>query len=239
MFFKSIKVLISTSLVALIHVSTVQAITSISHNDVDPISTTLNSIHSTFVPYVRITHGCDYQAAINSAGEVSGGLKASGRSSGSCSSMTGQIYARSTSFSDGTTAIMYAYYFAKDHAFWGGFGGHRHDWENVVVWLDSANTLIGAAYSAHGDYSTTTSPNVSGNHILVDYKTSYTTHSFFESSASSSFSAENLVSYEYLSSTVQSNLAENDWGSAGFPLKDSSFYSYVEESRPFSFPYSP
>lgn len=239
MFYKRINMLCLYALLALFHVSTVQAITSISHKAVDPISSTVNSLHTTFVPYLRIAHGCDYQAAINKVGEVSGGLKAGGTSSGNCSSMPGQIYARSTSFSDGTTAIMYAYYFAKDHAFWGGLGGHRHDWENVVVWLDANNNLIGAAYSAHGDYSTTTSPNVSGNHILVDYNASFTTHSFFESKDSRGFSSENLVSYEYLSSIVKSNLTTNDWGSAVFPLKNASFYSYIEESRPFAFPYSP
>ena len=125
-------------------VSSAYAIDSIGHDQVEPITdTVVETIHRKFLPWMDITHGCDYQAAINSSGQVSAGLKASGRPNGDCFPMEGQIYAKSMSFSDGTTAIMYAYYFAKDHAFWGGIGGHRHDWENVVVWIDENENVIG------------------------------------------------------------------------------------------------
>lgn len=220
-------------------VNSAYAIDVIGHDDVEPITdSVVNALHSQFMPWIDVEHGCDFQAAINSNGDVSGGLKASGRSNGGCESMKGQAYAKSTQFSDGTTAIMYAYYFAKDHALWGGLGGHRHDWEHVVVWLDADENVIGAAYSAHGDYSKTTSPFMIGHNIVVDYKASYTTHSFFEADSTSSISQENLVSYDNLSGTVQSNLETYDWGNAVFPLKSSRFDSYIEASRPFDFPYS-
>jgi len=215
------------------------AIDSIPHDEVLPIvGTSVDSLHKKFVPWVDVEHGCDYQAAINEEGEVSAGLKPSGRSNGDCESLAGQIYARSTSFNDGTTAIMYAYYFAKDHALWGGLGGHRHDWENIVVWVDEDENLIGAAYSSHGDYSKTTSPLTINNSVVADYKASYTTHSFFEADSTSSISQENLVSYENLNGTVQSNLSNNDWGSAVFPLKDRDFFDDIDDSRPFDYPYS-
>ena len=66
----------------------------------------------------------------------SGGLKPTGDPSGDCSSSTGQVYARAESFNN-AFAIMYAWYFPKDQIVdGGGNAGHRHDWENVVVWID-------------------------------------------------------------------------------------------------------
>lgn len=215
------------------------AIESINHDSVQPITNELiETVHKKFMPWVDVEHGCDYQAAINNQGEVSAGLAASGRSNGDCESMQGQVYARSTDFDDGTTAIMYAYYFAKDHAFWGGLGGHRNDWENIVVWIDDNENVIGAAYSSHGSYSKTISPLTINQSVVADYKASYTTHSFFEADSTSSISQENLVSYENLTTTIQSNLSNYDWGSAVFPLKESDFFDDIAASRPFTYPYT-
>ena len=219
-------------------VNSAYAIDSISHDEVQPITnTSVETLHSKFLPWIDVEHGCDYQAAINIDGEVSAGLKASGRSNGDCESLNGQVYAKSEIFSDGTTAIMYAYYFAKDHALWGGLGGHRHDWEHVVVWIDDNEEVIGAAYSSHGDYSKTTSPLMIDDNIVVKYSNSNTTHSLFEADSTDSISQENLISYDNLNANVQTNLDENDWGNATFPLKISKFSDYLAESRPFDFPY--
>ena len=234
------KIVIKSAVLLLpLSISSAFAIDSISHDEVEPITdSVVEELHSKFMPWLNVEHGCDYQAAINNDGEVSAGLEASGRTNGDCESMDGQVYAKSSSFSDGTTAIMYAYYFAKDHAYWGGLGGHRHDWENVIVWIDEDENIIGAAYSSHGDYSTTTSPLMIDTNIVAKYSISYTTHSLFEADSTDSIGQENLVSYDNLSATIQANLDENDWGSAVFPLKESSFSGYIEESRPFEFPYS-
>ena len=119
----------------------------------------------------------------------------------------------------------------------GGVGGHRHDWENVIVWIDADENVIGAAFSSHGDYSTTTAPLMIGDSVVAAYKISWTTHSFFEADSTNSINQDNLVSFDNLSSALQSNLQENEWGNAVFPMKSSNFESYIEESRPFDFPY--
>jgi hypothetical protein len=86
-----------------------------------------------------------------------------------CSSSTGQVYARGGTY-NGKFAIMYSWYMPKDSPSTGL--GHRHDWENAVVWLSAQSTsatIVGAAASAHGDYDTTTTPNLSGNSMLIRY----------------------------------------------------------------------
>jgi len=73
---------------------------------------------------------------------------------------------------------MYAWYWPKDQPVAGNVpGGHRHDWESVVVWLDNpavANPrILGAAASGHGSYSPTTTPRIQGNNVKVEYFTSF------------------------------------------------------------------
>jgi hypothetical protein len=101
----------------------------------------------------------------------SAGLDPTGGSSSMCSSSTGQVYARGGSY-NGAFAIMYSWYMPKDSPSTGL--GHRHDWENAVVWLSGQSTtatVIGGAASAHGDYDTTTTPNLDGGSggLLVRY----------------------------------------------------------------------
>lgn len=86
-----------------------------------------------------------------------------------CSSSTGQVYARGATY-NGKFAIMYAWYMPKDSPSTGL--GHRHDWESAVVWLSAQSTtasIVGGAASAHGDFDTTTTPNLSGNSLLIRY----------------------------------------------------------------------
>ena len=101
----------------------------------------------------------------------SAGLEPTGGPSSMCSSSTGQVYARAGSY-NGAFAIMYSWYMPKDSPSTGL--GHRHDWENAVVWLSAQSTtakVIGAAASAHGDFDTTTTPNLDGGAggLLVRY----------------------------------------------------------------------
>jgi hypothetical protein len=47
---------------------------------------------------------------------------------------------------------MYEYYFEKDQSVGGSFaGGHRHDWENIVVFTKD-NDIVRVAPSCHGKY---------------------------------------------------------------------------------------
>jgi hypothetical protein len=83
---------------------------------------------------------------------LSGGLATSGSPNGGCSSNTGQVYARAGTYND-KFGIMYSWYMPKDSPSSGL--GHRHDWENTVVWLNGQSesaTVTGVAISAHGEY---------------------------------------------------------------------------------------
>ncbi|ETO66099.1 hypothetical protein F444_16645 [Phytophthora nicotianae P1976] len=65
-------------------------------------------------------------------------LKGTGSPGGGCkgSHLGSQIYGRAA-WHKGLWAIIYAWYFPKDRPSWLFTEGQRHDWANVVVWLDN------------------------------------------------------------------------------------------------------
>ena len=115
----------------------------------------------------------------------SGGLATSGDPSGMCSSSPGQVYARAGAH-NGAYAIMYSWYMPKDSP--GPGLGHRHDWENIVVWLSAQSTtatIRGVAISAHGDYQKVTKPNLDGTRPLIGYRSIFPVNHLLLSSISS------------------------------------------------------
>lgn len=141
----------------------------------------------------------------------SGGLAPTGGSSDGCSSSTGQIYSRAGTY-NGAYAIMYAWYWPKDSPSTGL--GHRHDWESIVVWLSAASTsatLNGVAASAHGDYDTTTSPNLSGTSPLIRYYSIYpVNHQLgFTSTVGGQ---QPLIAWESLPTAARTALETTDFG---------------------------
>lgn len=69
---------------------------------------------------------------------------------------------------------MYSWYMPKDSPSAGL--GHRHDWENVVVWLSAQSTsatITGVAISAHGDYQKNSSPPLQGTSPKIGYISYY------------------------------------------------------------------
>lgn len=160
----------------------------------------------------------------------SGGLAPSGDSSGDCSSSTGQVYARAEAY-NGAFAIMYSWYMPKDEPSDGI--GHRHDWENIVVWISEESTsatLLGVAASAHGDYSTSTSPALSGNGPLIQYYSTWPLdHQLgFTSTVGGQ---QPLIAWESLTDAARETLNTYDYGSAIVAFKDSDFESYLAEAE--------
>ncbi|KAF9694266.1 hypothetical protein EKO04_008081 [Ascochyta lentis] len=158
----------------------------VAHDSLKPIPTRVQSgvvgrAIERFAPLLHIAHGCQPYTAVDDAGNTSGGLQDTGNVSAGCRDQSkGQLYARATWHKE-KFAILYAWYFPKDQPNAGNVaGGHRHDWESVVVWLDNpANEnpkILGGAASGHGSYKTTDNPNRQGDNVLVEYFTNFPTN---------------------------------------------------------------
>lgn len=152
----------------------------------------------------------------------SGGLATSGSSNGGCSSSTGQVYVRGKTY-NGRYAIMYSWYFPKDSPSTGL--GHRHDWENLVIWLSSQSTsasVVGMSVSQHSGYEARTSGTFSGNSPLAGYTASWPVnhHIVFTNEKGGQ---QPLIAWESLTDAARTALTNTDFGDANVPFKDDNF----------------
>ncbi|KAL3425190.1 hypothetical protein PVAG01_04471 [Phlyctema vagabunda] len=207
----------------------------VAHDSINPFPETVpNSTFNTFEPFMHIAHGCQVYSAVDGDGNTSGGLQDSGSSDGACKDTSkGQTYVRAKWF-NGQFGIMYAWYWPKDHPIDGNVaGGHRHDWENVVVWIDDPASatpkLLGAAASGHGSYVKTATPQLEGTRPKVEYFTTFPTNHELQFTDTLGNDLP-MILFESLPQVSQDALQNTDFGSANVPFKDANFDGNLEKA---------
>lgn len=103
--------------------------------------------------------------------------------------------------------------------------GHRHDWEESIVWLtgdtDTA-TLAGYSVSAHGGVTTDTTPGLSGTQPLTEYVSIWPVNHALEQTSEVG-GAQPLIAWDSMPAAAQTALQNTDFGSAIVPFKDATF----------------
>jgi Necrosis inducing protein (NPP1) len=202
------------------------------------------------------TDGCYATPAISPDGTIAAGLKTTGAVNGSCRDRpdldNSQTYARSKC-NNGWCAIVYASYFEKDQAVAGsGLGGHRHDWEHVVSWVNQASDQVEyVTTTQHSSQVTYSRSQVrfDGSHPKVVYhKDGLSTH-FFRLANSNDEPPENhyhdwryppLVGWDgYPSVALRDKLMAADFGSATIKITDGRFESLLNAAKPSGIPFDP
>ncbi len=185
---------------------------------------------------------CFPAAAVNSSGQLNGGLNPSGSLTGGCrTNHLGKANTYSQGWcKNGWCAYVYALYFEKDQCDPTGITecGHRHDWESVVVFQkqgEESPRFLSA--SRHGGYSThpinevpmgRVSGDASANNRveIVYHKDGPSTHAFRFAKwgespvvwGNGSWDRPALVTMENMDKTPRDQLWNSTWGSANFPL---------------------
>ncbi|MEL7370194.1 MAG: NPP1 family protein [Myxococcota bacterium] len=224
------------------------------HDQLAPIiqdQASLDPLITKFQPQWSIESGVKPRPAVNAEGYVNAGLKASGAANGDPSNIPydygtqGQVYSQLHHFGPGGhpdnpeihSAIMYAMYWPKDNT--AAFGGHRHDWENVVVMLDSQGEALGTAYSGHGDYRHVVNRDSqawSNNQPLAEYYHYADENADFDrfthatGSTSKGGASPPLVDVTKLKEPAKSALSTTKWGSAIYPLRDDQFLGNLDKA---------
>ncbi|MEU1281234.1 NPP1 family protein [Streptomyces sp. NPDC005805] len=201
--------------------------------------------------------GCYATPAIGPDGTLAPGLRTTGAINGNCRDRSDldntQTYARSAC-NNGWCAVVYASYFEKDQAVHGsGLGGHRHDWEHVVVWIDqAANRAEFVSTTQHSTVRTYPRAQVrfDGPHPKVVYhKDGPGTH-FFRLANGGDEPPENhygdwryppLVDWNgWPDTALRDRLMSADFGAATIKItdRDDRFRRLLADSRP-SIPFDP
>lgn len=182
-----------------------------------------------YKPWLDVYNGCVPFPAVDSAGNTGGGLAPSGGSNSGCSSSTGQVYARAATY-NGAYAIMYSWYMPKDSPSDGL--GHRHDWENIVVWLSSQSetaTVRGVAISAHGEYQKESSPPFDGTRPKIGY-ISYWPVNHQLIATDDKGGEQPLIAWESMTQAARTAIENTDFGDATPSFRDSNFQTYLADA---------
>uniref|UniRef100_K3X209 Uncharacterized protein n=1 Tax=Globisporangium ultimum (strain ATCC 200006 / CBS 805.95 / DAOM BR144) TaxID=431595 RepID=K3X209_GLOUD len=203
----------------------------------EPAPTTLaEKLAIKFKPQIFINNGCHPYPAVDAAGNVGGGLKPDGSQSAGCkgSGWGTQVYGRAAPYND-VYAIMYSWYMPKDTPIPGI--GHRHDWENVVVWIDNPNAanpkILAVSPSAHSGYEKYAPPKagtVDGTSAKVIYSTTNLVMDHSLDSTTHAGEQQPLIMWEQLTDAARSTLQDYDFGNANVPMKDGNFMDKLGKS---------
>jgi hypothetical protein len=106
--------------------------------------------------------------------------------------------------------------------------GHRHDWEAIVIWLDSpssSSTILGVSTSSHGQFKKYTIPNSKvnfvENRILIKYwNILFLNH--HPDVTHKKGGEQPLIAWESLTEAARTSLETTNFGSATVPFKDST-----------------
>jgi hypothetical protein len=197
--------------------------------------------------------GCYSTPAIGPDGTLNGGLKPTGALNGNCRDQSDldntNGYARAKC-NNGWCAYAYALYFEKDQALPGSsLGGHRHDWEHVVVWVQNDQAQY-VATSAHGKFNIHAQDRVrwEGTHPKIVYhKDGLSTHCF-RLANNNDEPPENhygtwqyppLVGWNGYPPGIRDKLSAANFGSANFGLKDGAFNNLLQRAKPSAIPFDP
>ena len=199
------------------------------------------------------TDGCYPTPAIGPDGTVNGGLKPTGSLSGDCHDTSDLDNTNGYSrykCNNGWCAIAYGLYFEKDQALANSsIGGHRNDWEHVVVWVQNDQAQY-VSTSAHGQFNVYASSSVrwDGTHPKIVYhKDGAGTHDFRLANANDE-PAENayhtwqyptLVGWNGYPAGIRDILSNYDFGSAIFGLKDSYLSTTLTRAEPAGIGFDP
>lgn len=131
---------------------------------------------------------------------------------------------------------MYSWYMPKDQTIDEvSPGSHRHDFENVVIWLSSdMATVLGGAASGHGEYKKTSGALPGGDSATVEYFASFpTNHELqFTETVGNTYPVSD---WDAMPDAAKSALQDTDFGDASPPFKVShcshSVYSLVLVSQ--------
>lgn len=127
---------------------------------------------------------------------------------------------------------MYSWYMPKDMPTDGvSTGAHRHDWENVVVFVDSVagGNLVSAAASGHGDYKKTDNPQRDGDRLLVEYFTNFPTNHELQFKSTKGRDLA-LVDWDAIPQAARDGLSSADFGKATVPFKDDTFDGNLDKA---------
>ncbi|KAK3988711.1 necrosis inducing protein [Cladorrhinum sp. PSN332] len=220
------------------------AISLATANLLNPLDTDANQKAIKFQPFLDFDgDACYNTAAIDKDGRsLNEGIETNG--GGSSSMCRGGRLGRSQAYvrqrcNHYWCAYLYGYYFEKDEGL--AAGGHKHDWEHVIVWTLHDKAFF-VSWSAHGNYETShwTGVEWEGDHPKIVYhRGGGLSHSFRKAKKGEAPENETgkwhqapLISLERMDCGFNRNLLNHNWGGAHPDLRRDRFGNALNRACP-------
>ncbi|OWZ08291.1 hypothetical protein PHMEG_00019192 [Phytophthora megakarya] len=234
--------------IALFAVLLVCAQASIDHDKVEPLPqpepvTVAEKAAVKFKPQLRTSpKACVSFPAVNAAGEVTGGLKGTnGNDACESAPLGSQIYGRAGWYED-KWAMMFSWYFPKRFA--RDLPQGRHDWKNVVVWIDNPDfetPKILAVSLSHSRTSYKKERDIYERNFVSNSPTSLRIEYIllhldpaFLGTGDSDGQYQDLIMWEQLTDPARGALNDaNNFGDAEVPFNEGNYEKYLEKAWPF------
>ncbi|KAG7399359.1 hypothetical protein PHYBOEH_009021 [Phytophthora boehmeriae] len=134
---------------------------------------------------------------------------------------------------------MYAWYFPK--GFSGPFATRRHDWANVIVWIDNPaldNPSITGLSASHGEFKYKTAAPAPKFAIYNSTPNFYHCVGAFFGPPYMDWTiirgnSQDLIMWEQLTEEARTALNTTDFGKATVPFIDANFEENLEKAWPF------
>lgn len=130
---------------------------------------------------------------------------------------------------------MYAWYFPKDQLVQNvGTGAHRHDWEDVVIWIDDPETtdnpqVLGGGASGHGEFKITAGALPGGESAQVEYFAQAPTNHELQFTDTPGTPLQ-IIDWDAMPEAMRLGLQDADFGSAIVPFKDGRFIGDLDKA---------
>lgn len=128
---------------------------------------------------------------------------------------------------------MYSWYFPKDMPV-DGTGGHRHDWEQIVVWLSSQSLdarVTGVSFSSHSGWNKYTANNVDfdDDHPKVEYsRMIFQNHGLDKTIFKGG--QQPLINWPQMTVKAREALTNTNFGKASVKFLDENHIDYLNDS---------
>lgn len=125
---------------------------------------------------------------------------------------------------------MYSWYWPKDSP--STRLGHRHDWEDIVVWLTpSLDGIEAVSASGHGKHDVDREPKLHDGAPCVAYSSVWPVNHRLGFTRKVG-GRQPLVAWESITRAAREGLDTADFGKATVPFKDATFAANLESASP-------
>ncbi|OWZ00059.1 Necrosis inducing protein NPP1 [Phytophthora megakarya] len=212
------------------------------YNEVVPFPEVLptiteNAVALKFKPQLHISSGCHPYPAVDAEGNTNAGLGITKVFTACKGSPLGsQVYGRMIEY-EGIVGIMYAWYFPRDFMISPVWIGHRHDWEHIIVWIDSLSeraeivSVTAQSLLGYRTYSPPKAAHMVRSSVKIKYTWLVQTQHYLTTTTKPG-QFQDLIMWDNMTDAARESLEDTKFFWSKAPMNNDKFQDHIEKAYP-------